>query len=76
MVMSIKTCGMLIWQILDGDFHSVNHGHDDAVLWIYVDISVKRQMRDTLMLPSAFAVGGLRNYVWTLVAFTCWQSSR
>lgn len=31
---------MLIWQVADGDFYSINLHHDGIVLWIHLNITV------------------------------------
>ncbi len=36
---------MLIWQVADGDFYSVNLHHDSTVLRIDVDIAVEKQLK-------------------------------
>lgn len=35
---------MLIWQVADGDFYSINPHHDSVVLWIHVNITVEKQL--------------------------------
>lgn len=34
---------MLIWQVADGDFHSINHHHNGIVLGIHVDVTIFKQ---------------------------------
>lgn len=31
---------MLIWQVHDGDFHSINHNHNFTVLGVEINITV------------------------------------
>lgn len=35
---------MLIRQVADGDFYSINLHHDSVVLWIHVDITVEKHL--------------------------------
>lgn len=41
---------MLIWQVADGHFYSINLHHDNVVLWIHVDITVEKQLYYCLYL--------------------------
>lgn len=34
---------MLVWQIVDGNLHSINLHHDYVVLWIQVDVTVEKK---------------------------------
>lgn len=40
-----KTCWMLVWQVADGDFYSIDLHHDNTVLWIHVYVTVEKQQK-------------------------------
>lgn len=43
---------MLIWQVVDRDFYSINHHCDCTVLWIHFDITVEQQLEYTCITIS------------------------
>ncbi len=50
--MCIETCWMLVWQVVDGYFHSIDLHNDVSVLRIQVNITKSANMRILFSLVS------------------------